>query len=49
MDDELKRLAVEEGHRYPFLFDNPDVDIAYMMSPAMNAIFLMRHMAAHFF
>ena len=49
LDDELKRLAVEEGHRYPFKFDNPEVDNAYSMSPTMNAIFLMRHMATHFF
>ena len=49
MDDELKRLAVEEGHQYPFAFENPEVDNAYSMSPTMNAIFLMRHMAIHFF
>ena len=49
LDDELKRLALEEGHQYPFKFENPEVDNAYMMSPTMNAIFLMRHMAIHFF
>lgn len=49
LDDELKRLAMEEGHQYPFKFENPEVDNAYSMSPTMNAIFLMRHMAAHFF
>lgn len=49
MDDELKRLASVEGHRYPFKFDNPEVDNAFCMSPTMNAMFLMRHMAAHFF
>ena len=49
LDDELKRLAMTEGHQYPFRFENPEVDNAYAMSPTMNAIFLMRHMAAHFF
>lgn len=49
LDDELKRLATTEGHQYPFRFENPEVDNAYAMSPTMNAIFLMRHMAAHFF
>jgi len=49
LDDELKRLAAEEGHHYPFMFENPEVDNAYSMSPTMNAIFLMRHMAVHFF
>lgn len=49
LDDELKRLAITEGHQYPFRFENPEVDNAYAMSPTMNAIFLMRHMAAHFF
>lgn len=49
LDDELKRLAKVEGHSYPFKFENAEVDNAYSMSPTMNAIFLMRHMAAHFF
>ena len=49
LDDELKRLAKVEGHSYPFKFENPEVDNAYSMSPTMNAIFLMRHMAIHFF
>ena len=49
LDDELKRLAAKEGHQYPFTFENPEVDNAYSMSPTMNAIFLMRHMAIHFF
>jgi len=49
LDDELKRLAKVEGHNYPFKFGNVEVDNAYSMSPTMNAIFLMRHMAAHFF
>lgn len=49
LDDELKRLAATEGHKYPFKFENKEADNAYCMSPTMNAIFLMRHMAAHFF
>lgn len=49
MDDELKRLAAMEGHSYPFMFDNTDVNNAYCMSPTMNALFLMRHMGTHFF
>ena len=49
LDDELKRLAAMEGHQYPFKFDNPEIDNAYSMTPTMNAIFLMRHMAGHFF
>ena len=49
LDDELKRLAKEEGHRYPFRFENAEADNAYSMSPTMNAIFLMRHMGIHFF
>lgn len=49
LDDELKRLAKVEGRSFPFKFENTEVDNAYSMSPTMNAIFLMRHMAAHFF
>jgi hypothetical protein len=49
LDDELKRLAKVEGHSNPFKFENAEVDNAYSMSPTMNAVFLMRHMAAHFF
>ncbi|MBR5748682.1 MAG: nucleotidyltransferase family protein [Prevotella sp.] len=49
LDDELKRLANVEGHRYPFKFENTEADNAYSLSPTMNAIFLMRHMAIHFF
>ena len=49
MDDELKRLVVSEGRQYPFRFNNPKVSNAYGMSPTMNAIFLMRHLATHFF
>lgn len=49
LDDELKYLAKVEGHSCPFKFENAEVDNAYSMSPTMNSIFLMRHMAAHFF
>lgn len=49
LDDELKALAATEGYQYPFEFENKEVDNAYRMSPTMNAIFLMRHMAIHFF
>lgn len=49
LDDELKVLAATEGYQYPFQFDNKEIDNAYRMSPTMNAIFLMRHMAIHFF
>ena len=49
LDDELKRLAKVEGRNYPFKFENTEVDNVYSMSPTMNAIFLMRHMAIHFF
>lgn len=49
LDNELKRLAKTEGHQYPFTFDDKSITNAYCMSPTMNAIFLMRHMAAHFF
>lgn len=43
LDDCLKQLAEKEGRNRPFLFDG-----AYQMTPTMNAIFLMRHMSAHF-
>lgn len=49
LDDELKRLAAEDGRRYPFRFENSNADNAYCMSPTMNAIFLLRHMGIHFF
>ncbi len=49
LDDELKTLAASEGYQYPFKFENGEADNAYRMSPTMNAIFLMRHMAIHFF
>lgn len=48
IDDELKKLAVEEGKNYPFTFEDMTIDNAFCMSPTMNAIFLMRHMSTHF-
>lgn len=48
LDDELKALAESEGYNYPFHFENTEIDNAYCLSPTMNAIFLMRHMSAHF-
>lgn len=49
LDEELKHLALKEGKKYPFNFENATIDNAYCMSPTMNAIFLIRHMAGHFF
>lgn len=48
LDDELKKMAQEEGKslKAPFLDDQ--VTNVYMMTPTMNAVFLMRHMSAHY-
>ena len=48
IDDELKKLAVEEGKNYPFTFEDMTIDNAYCMSPTMNVLFLIRHMSTHF-
>lgn len=49
LDDAMKELAKSEGKSFPFVFDDaPDIGNAYLMSPTMNAIFLVRHMSAHF-
>ena len=48
LDDALKELAVEEGHSFKAAFLGENVHNAYIMTPTMNAIFLMRHMSAHF-
>ncbi|MBO7578889.1 MAG: nucleotidyltransferase family protein [Prevotella sp.] len=48
IDDELKKLAVEEGKNCPFTFGDTTIDNAYCMTPTMNAIFLIRHMSTHF-
>lgn len=48
LDDALKDLAAKEGKSIPATFLGDDVKNAYVMTPTMNAIFLMRHMSAHF-
>ena len=48
LDDALKELAVKEGHTIKATFLGNDIHGAYLMTPTMNAIFLMRHMSAHF-
>ena len=48
LDDALKELALREGQSYKADFLGEDVKNAYLMTPTMNAIFLMRHMSAHF-
>lgn len=48
LDDELKKLADEEGKSISATFLGDDIRNAYVMTPTMNAIFLMRHMSAHF-
>lgn len=48
LDDALKELAAKEGHCIRAGFLGEDIDNAYLMTPTMNAIFLMRHMSAHF-
>lgn len=48
LDDELKKLADEEGKSISATFLGDDIHNAYVMTPTMNAIFLIRHMSAHF-
>lgn len=48
LDDALKELVAKEGHDVKATFLGEDVSNAYLMTPTMNAIFLMRHMSAHF-
>lgn len=48
MDDALKALAEKEGHSLRASFLGAEITNAYVMTPTMNAIFLMRHMSAHF-
>ena len=48
LDDALKALAEKEGKAIPAAFLGDDIKNAYVMTPTMNAIFLMRHMSAHF-
>lgn len=48
LDDELKDLANSEGHKYKASFLPASNENGYVMTPTMNAIFLLRHMGAHF-
>ena len=48
LDDELKKMAQEEGKSLKATFLNDQVKNVYMMTPTMNAVFLMRHMSAHY-
>lgn len=48
LDDELKKLVSEEGKSRRATFFDKELKNAYVMTPTMDAIFLMRHMAAHF-
>lgn len=48
LDDALKALAEKEGRTVKAEFLGKDLKNAYLMTPTMNAIFLMRHMSAHF-
>lgn len=48
LDDELKRLAEKEGRTIRARFLGEEITNVYVMTPTMNAVFLMRHMATHF-
>lgn len=48
IDDELKTLAKEEGRTVKASFLGEDIVNAYEMTPTMNALFILRHMAIHF-
>lgn len=48
LDDALKELAEKEGRSVRAEFLGEKITNAYLMTPTMNAIFLMRHMSAHF-
>lgn len=48
LDDELKIMAQEEGRSLKATFLDDQVTNVYMMTPTMNAVFLMRHMSAHY-
>lgn len=48
LDNALKALAEKEGRSVKASFLGEDINNAYVMTPTMNAIFLMRHMSAHF-
>lgn len=48
LDDTLKALAESEGRSARADFIKGSYKNAYVMTPTMNAIFLMRHMSTHF-
>ena len=48
IDNELKSLAVEEGKTCRAKFLGDEIKNAYIMTPTMNALFLMQHMIGHF-
>lgn len=48
LDDELKKIAQEEGRSMKATFLDDHFTNVYMMTPTMNAVFLIRHMSAHF-
>ena len=48
LDDALKSLADSEGHSTRMDLGDSAIENAYRMTPTMEAIFLMRHMSAHF-
>lgn len=48
LDNALKSLAEKEGRTIKASFFGAEIQNAYLMTPTMNAIFLMRHMSAHF-
>ena len=48
LDDALKTLADKEGRTRRAEYLGDEVRNAYVMTPTMNALFLMRHMSAHF-
>lgn len=48
LDDALKALAEKEGRSVKAAFLGKEITNAYVMTPTMNSIFLMRHMSAHF-
>ena len=48
LDDALKALAEKEGRTIWASFLGEEAKNAYLMTPTMNAIFLIKHMAIHF-
>lgn len=48
LEKHMKDLALSEGRTIRYDFGDSRVQNAYSMTPTMNALFLMRHMSAHF-